>query len=187
MSWPQSDWSCLYIDGHNDVCAMICPVVYILESIPSFGCFCFPLFYISMDFLFNLGQHCEGRQGIDFCPRGLTGTRMSLSSWGFAAGCDNAQNIPLNLSANLLPNRANLGITWCLPPQLRWAVTYTLLPRESGDGKYLIVKQKVWYSGLTEHGSRRRILSSNAGVQHPRHTEVTVPTSWSCLLFQKWW
>lgn len=111
-----SPWADLrVIDGPN-VCAIICPAVYILQSIPSFGCFCFLLLYISMDFLFNLGQHCEGRQGIDFCPRGLTGTRISLSSWGFTAGCDNTQNTLLNLSANLLPNQANLKITWCLPP-----------------------------------------------------------------------
>lgn len=65
---------------------------------------------------FNLGQHCEGRQGIDFCLRGLMGTTLRLSSWGFAGGCDNTQNIPLNLSANLRPHQAKLGITWCLPP-----------------------------------------------------------------------
>lgn len=95
LSSPQSDWTCLCIDGLNDVCASLCPVIYFLQSMPSFGCFCFPLFYISMDFPFNLGQHCGGRQGIDFCPTGLTGTRISPSRWGSAAGCDKAQNIAL--------------------------------------------------------------------------------------------
>lgn len=68
--------------------------------------FCFPLFYISMDFPFNLGQHCGGRQAIDFRPTGLTGTRISPSRWGFAAGCDKAQSIGWNLRAHLLANQS---------------------------------------------------------------------------------
>lgn len=118
--------------------------------------FCFPLFYICMDFLFNLGQHCEGRQGIDFCLRGLTGTSISLYSWGFTAGCDNAQNIPSNLSANLLPNQADLKNHLMTPTSGGQSRTYFSIERMPME-KNLIVKQKydtqVWLSMEAVGGS----------------------------------
>lgn len=82
MNAPQRDWSRLYSNGHIDVCAIICPALCILKSIPSFHCFCCPLFYISMDFPFNLGQHCEGRQ-YWFLPKGVYGNHVKLFSLRF--------------------------------------------------------------------------------------------------------
>lgn len=106
------DWSGVYTDAYYDVCAIMCPTVY---SRINFLVSLFLLSSVLHLYGFNLGQHCEGRQGIDFCLRGLMGITLCLSSWGFAAGCDNTQNIPLNLSANLRPHQAKLRITWCLP------------------------------------------------------------------------
>lgn len=141
---PRSDWTCLCIDGLNDVCAPVCPVVYIPQSMRSFGCFCFPLFYISMDFPFNLGQHCGGRQGIDFCPMGLTGTRISPSSWGFTAGCDSAQSIALNLSANLLANQSNLNIILRIPSWLTWTLCAPSSRERMEAGKKKIFVQRKY-------------------------------------------
>lgn len=167
---PRSDWTCLCIDGLNDVCASVCPVVYILQSMHSFGCFCFPLFYISMDFPFNLGQHCGGRQGIDFCPMGLTGTRISPSSWGFTSGCDSAQSIALNLSANLLANQSNLNIILCILSWLKWTFRAPLSQERMEAGKKNLCGAKVQHLDRTKHGNCGRFLS-NAEVLPLRHTQ----------------
>lgn len=122
--------------------------------------------------LFNLGQHCEGRQSIDFCLRRLMGTRISLSSWGFTAGCDNTQNMPLNLGANLLPNQAKLKITWCCrPPTLRWAVTHTQFSSDKRwEIQHLTFKEKddtqVWPRTEVVGGSCRVMLRCSIPDTH---------------------
>lgn len=125
----------------------------------SFGCFCFPLFYISMDFPFNLGQHCGGRQGIDFCPTGLTGTRISPSRWGLAAGCDKAQNIAWNLRANLLANQSETSIYFSQPDV---SVPFASVSEwvRIGKRKQIFTTQQVQYPCWAKHSTCRRFLSN---------------------------
>lgn len=120
-----------------------------------------------MDFLFNLGQHCEGRQGIDF--------------WGGA--CKNQNKLVLlRLHHGLWHQTAYTSKTQCksASKKIRLSSKSPEASHLSSDEQYCILfsllgfgngkKKTLWYSSLTEPGSCRRLLS-NTELLPTRHTQ----------------